>query len=101
MQEEPKKREDSISKIKDFMRKLSGSKDRSRSTKGKMGIEKQNEKGAIGQVIYKIVAPFCLYMMKVGDDFETFWKIKHSAEIEKVLIWKMANWAKILGKIIL
>ena len=42
-----------------------------------------------------------MYMMKVVDDFDTFWKIKHSAEIEKVLIWKMVNWSKLLGKIIL
>ena len=48
VQEEPKKREGSITKIKDFVRKLSGSKERSSSIRGKMGIEKQKEKGAVG-----------------------------------------------------
>jgi hypothetical protein len=48
VQVEPRKREDSITKIKDFMRKLSGSKERSRSIRGKMGIEQQKEKGAVG-----------------------------------------------------
>lgn len=64
-----KKKEGSISKVYNIIRSLSGSKERPKSNSGKMRIEDQIEKGAIKEVLKKIIEPYAVYLSRIIEDY--------------------------------
>ena len=100
---EPVKREGSLNRIYNAIRSLSSSKERERE-KSKMKVESSGDKGALKEIISKVVHPLCSYIMKITQDHTVYSYILYK-EIDKSvweqLKWKIHNLMKILGKLVL
>lgn len=83
-----------------FIRELSGSKEKT----GRTRIEDSSQKGVKGglnETLSKVIVPFCLYLLKVLQDHQSYkLLVQHSAITAEQDLWKLINWALSLGEIV-
>ena len=97
------KRSNTISKIYSYIRDISSSKEKIvERNKGKLNLEKQHDKGALREIMNKILLPFTGYFGKLISKFKDYSKILNgrAGEKSKEYMWKMANWSHIFDEII-
>lgn len=97
------KRSNTISKIYSYIRDISSSKEKIvERNKGKLNLEKQHDKGALREIMNKILLPFTGYLGKLISNFKDYSKILNgkAGEKSKEYMWKMANWSHIFDEII-
>lgn len=97
-----KKREGSLTKVMEYIRELSSSKEKREKREGKMVIEKQSEKGAVKEIIKKVIEPFSMYLLKITQESEAYTSLSNSKRKSRSpLLWKAINWSRILCDIII
>ena len=97
------KRSNTISKIYSYIMDISSSKEKIvERNKGKLNLEKQHDKGALREIMNKILLPFTGYFGKLISKFKDYSKILNgrAGEKSKEYMWKMANWSHIFDEII-
>ena len=97
------KRSNTISKMYSYIRDISSSKEKIvERNKGKLNLEKQHDKGALREIMNKILLPFTGYLGKLISNFKDYSKILNgkAGEKSKEYMWKMANWSHIFDEII-
>lgn len=97
------KRSNTISKIYSYIRDISSSKEKIvERNKGKLNLEKQDDKGALREIMNKILIPFTSYLGKLISNFKDYSKILNgkAGEKSKEYMWKMANWSHIFDEVI-
>ena len=97
------KRSNTISKIYSYIMDISSSKEKIvERNKGKLNLEKQHDKGALREIMNKILLPFTGYLGKLISKFKDYSKILNgrAGEKSKEYMWKMANWSHIFDEII-
>jgi len=68
-----------------------------------LNIEKQNENGALKEIVNKIIEPFCLYLLKIKQDqhiYESF-ILKKTSDGVNFVLWKLINWSRGLCDIVM
>lgn len=93
------KRESSLTKLKGYLRDISRSKEK--QLESKLQIQVQREKGAMKEILQRILQPFCLYLLKIIQDSELFAIVKKTKKSEQSINWKIINWSIGLGDILI
>lgn len=62
-------RRGSLGRIVDYIREMSGSKDAKR---GRLQIERQDERAALREIASKVVQPLCMYLLRLAQDYGSY-----------------------------
>jgi hypothetical protein len=82
---------------------MSGSKEKAQlRNKGKVGLERQEERGAAREVLNKVLLPFANYLLRLTANFNDYSRILNGRAGHKgrQYLWKMANWAHLLEEVV-
>lgn len=95
------KRTSSINKIYNYIRELSGSKEKQNS--GRTTLEGDGDRGALKEILSGIFQPFCCYLLRMLQNYEPYQFVlrRNSGKMGRPLQWAMVNSAKSLGQIIM